>query len=368
MKIVTRGGHDWSARFPLIAAAVRKLPAREAVIDGEACVVDEQGRPSFCALQAWLAGEGREQGDGRLAFATFDLLWLDGRDTRALPLEERRELLEALVKDAPAPNSFSRASLAATKRDFDAIVAAARTSGLEGIVAEAPRVAVRGRTERRLEEGEVRPPAGLRDRRLDPDGRRAAGPGGADPRGDGEGVILRHAGRVGNGVRREDARAHSSRGLAPLAVDAPPIHVPKTPGARWVRPALVSRGRVRRVDARRQLATFELRGHARGQDDRGVRGRERRHPGRARGGSRRDPPHSAKSVARLKLSNPSKVLFPRDGLTKRDILDYYMAVAPVLLPTSAIARSRSSAGPTASTARPGTSRNVPSPLARLRQE
>jgi ATP-dependent DNA ligase len=47
VRLFTRGGHDWTTRFGGVAAAVRKLGAREAVLDGEVCVVNETGRPSF---------------------------------------------------------------------------------------------------------------------------------------------------------------------------------------------------------------------------------------------------------------------------------------------------------------------------------
>jgi bifunctional non-homologous end joining protein LigD len=133
VRLVTRGGHDWTTRFPIVAHAIRKLPVREAVLDGEACVVDEAGRPSFQALQAWLAGESV---GANLGYVTFDLLWVDGRDLRAAPIEERRELLEAIVAKAKAPLSFSRASAAANRTELARIVDAARTAGLEGIVAK----------------------------------------------------------------------------------------------------------------------------------------------------------------------------------------------------------------------------------------
>ena len=83
VRLITRGGHDWTTRFPIVARRIRKLPAREAVIDGEVCVVNDAGRPSFQALQAWLAGErDASEGHAALAYVAFDLLWLDGRDLR----------------------------------------------------------------------------------------------------------------------------------------------------------------------------------------------------------------------------------------------------------------------------------------------
>ncbi len=88
----TRRGLDWTKRFPLIANSAAKLNCRNAVLDGEAVVLDAKGRPDFPALQASLAAGGQDA----VAYV-FDLLFLDGRDLRSLPLSERRNALETLV-------------------------------------------------------------------------------------------------------------------------------------------------------------------------------------------------------------------------------------------------------------------------------
>ncbi|WP_158811382.1 RNA ligase family protein, partial [Beijerinckia sp. L45] len=92
--ICTRNGHDWTARFPAIAAALPGLKARSAVIDGEAVVLDEEGRSNFAELQAALTKHGAEAA----VMYAFDLLFLDGEDLRTKPLEERRALLAPLLK------------------------------------------------------------------------------------------------------------------------------------------------------------------------------------------------------------------------------------------------------------------------------
>jgi bifunctional non-homologous end joining protein LigD len=88
----TRRGHDWSDRFKPIAEAAAELFCRNAVIDGEAVVLDAKGRASFSALQADLAGGGNAA-----TLYAFDCLFLDGRDLRGLPLSDRREALERLI-------------------------------------------------------------------------------------------------------------------------------------------------------------------------------------------------------------------------------------------------------------------------------
>jgi bifunctional non-homologous end joining protein LigD len=76
----------------LVAADAAALPCHNAIIDGEAVVLDAEGRASFSALQADLAGGG----NAAMLYA-FDCLFLDGRDLRKLPLSERRDALEALI-------------------------------------------------------------------------------------------------------------------------------------------------------------------------------------------------------------------------------------------------------------------------------
>ena len=94
VRLVSRKGNDWTARFSPIAEAISQLRVREAVLDGEACIVDPLGRPSFQMLQGWLAGE---KVDGKIAFVVFDLLWLDGRDLRNYVFAPESGIFETLV-------------------------------------------------------------------------------------------------------------------------------------------------------------------------------------------------------------------------------------------------------------------------------
>jgi bifunctional non-homologous end joining protein LigD len=96
--IRSRNGHDFTARFPNIAAALLKLNVRSAVIDGEAVVLDDMGRSNFSELQADLTRHGSEQA---ILYA-FDLLFLDGEDLRAKPLADRREALGYLMRPSGA--------------------------------------------------------------------------------------------------------------------------------------------------------------------------------------------------------------------------------------------------------------------------
>src|SRR3984957_2892452 len=88
VRLYTRRAHDWTDRFRAAAESVGRLPPRECVVDGEACVLDDEGRPSFGGLQDWLASAavGKPKA-ANLVYAVFDLLWLHGRDPRPQALQ-----------------------------------------------------------------------------------------------------------------------------------------------------------------------------------------------------------------------------------------------------------------------------------------
>lgn len=99
-RILTRGGYDWAKRFPAIKQAARDLGPASFIIDGEAVVLDEQGRSDFNALQKSLGASGARSGrlvaDNAILYA-FDLLYLDGHDLRELPYRTRRHMLEEML-------------------------------------------------------------------------------------------------------------------------------------------------------------------------------------------------------------------------------------------------------------------------------
>jgi bifunctional non-homologous end joining protein LigD len=338
VRLRTRRSHDWTDRFVPIAQGVGKLGARECVIDGEACVVDDAGRPSFSALQEWLGGGTPH---ARIAFVAFDLLWLDGRDLRSEPIEVRRELLEKLVEGQGAPISFSRTVVG----ELDALLEGARRMGLEGLVAKRKGSAYSaGRTTQWLK---------LRfDKRQD-----CAIAGwiplagtttdvGALLLAVAEEGKLTFAGSVGTGF---DARTRRSLAvsLGPDAVDAPEVAgVPKggrMRAARWVRPRLccdVAFTEWTREGSMRHPRYMGLR------EDKTPLECVREGTVVERGAAVHeteaeadDPPKPQKpshaAPARPggpNLANPHKVLFPRDGITKQEIWDYVTAVAPAMLP------------------------------------
>ena len=333
VRLYTRRANDWTETFHPIADAISKLSVRECVVDGEACAVDETGKPSFGALQEWLGGGTSH---ARIGYAAFDLLWLDGRDLRREPIEGRRELLEKLLEGQGAPLSYSRA----VAGDIVQLLEAARQAGLEGLVAKRKGSAyVSGRTMQWLK---------LRfDRRQD-----CAIVGWIPMAGttDHVGALLLavaesgrfvFAGRVGTGFDDRMRATLAARLTASGAGkggrgrdrEVPIEGAPKIKDAHWVSPTLCCEcaftewTRDGSMRAPRYLGLREDKApldciREEGQQERVSE--ERPAPVAAR------PAHLRHQAP--KLANPTKVLFPRDGITKRDIWDYYTAVAPALLP------------------------------------
>jgi bifunctional non-homologous end joining protein LigD len=104
VKLLTRTGLDWTHKFgEEITGALASLSAQSAIIDGEVAVQGGSGATDFSLLQQDLS-EGRTD---RFTFYAFDLLYLDGFDISAAPLEKRKEALEGLLTGSPAALRYS---------------------------------------------------------------------------------------------------------------------------------------------------------------------------------------------------------------------------------------------------------------------
>ncbi len=131
VRIITRGGHDWTHRFPAIADAARSLGVSTAILDGEAVVLDEQGRSDFSGLQQSLGGRGGKTTSHEAIFMAFDLLYFDGHSFLETELTTRRHLLESLI-DTTGVIRLSEE----VDADGDALLRSACEHGLEGIIAK----------------------------------------------------------------------------------------------------------------------------------------------------------------------------------------------------------------------------------------
>jgi bifunctional non-homologous end joining protein LigD len=136
VKLQSRTGRDITAQFPEAAGLRQALGRRKAVFDGELVAFDDGGRPSFQQLQGRIHLASPELVRSRMklipvTLMLFDVLHLSGRNTRALPYEERRKLLEDLGLDGAnwqTPRYH--------RGEGSKLLAASREQGLEGVVAK----------------------------------------------------------------------------------------------------------------------------------------------------------------------------------------------------------------------------------------
>jgi bifunctional non-homologous end joining protein LigD len=124
--LYTKNGYDYTKRLPAIAAGVAALPARSAIIDGELTATDERGLPDFRALHL------RKRKEQHLCVWTFDLLELNGRDVRELPLEKRKYSLRKVLNKNPD----NRLRFSESFDEGEKLLASAESMGLEGIVSK----------------------------------------------------------------------------------------------------------------------------------------------------------------------------------------------------------------------------------------
>jgi len=106
VRLLTRKGLDWARKFPNVAAAVARVPAETALLDGEIVVENERGISDFAALQGAL----KDSRTDRFVYYVFDLFHLDGRDLRERPLLERKGELKHLLDRAKGVGDVIRYS------------------------------------------------------------------------------------------------------------------------------------------------------------------------------------------------------------------------------------------------------------------
>jgi bifunctional non-homologous end joining protein LigD len=337
VRMYSRNRKDWTAKFPGIARALAKLPAKSAWIDGEVVALQPNGVSSFQALQNALSGPAST----RLHFFAFDLPYLDGRDLREAPLLERKRALERLLARSPEAIRYSP-HVAGSGREFYEQGCRLKLEGVIAKRADSPYVSGRGRSwvkikcvmRQEMVIGGFTDPEGART------GLGALLLGVYEPGGK-----LRYSGRVGTGFNEKtltDLRRRLGKIEQDTAAFANPPRGWEARGAHWVKPALVAEvaftewtneGTLRhpsfqglRLDKRPRDVVRETPADApapAGKPARPPRAARRRSG--ARDGAKGEP-------GAVRLTHPDKVLYPEAGLTKRDLAAYYRAVAHWILP------------------------------------
>jgi bifunctional non-homologous end joining protein LigD len=336
-----RAGQVFTPRYPEIVTALRALPLDRFVLDGEVVALDERGRPSFQRLQNRMhltrpADVERARSTVPVSAVFFDALALDGRDLRRLPLAERKACLVLVV---PARGVIRYGDhVVGRGEDF---YAAASEQRVEGIVAK--RADSRYTGDRTRDWLKIK--CQLRQEFViggwtDPQG--ARGWFGALHLGVHESDGLVYAGKVGTGFDEKTLRRVWDR-LQPLARATSPFDA-GTPGGRghhWVEPTLVCEVRFTEWTEEGGIRHPAFLGLRDDKEPRAVRREEApTNPPAEPPAESVPPPAAPRSEAPatpavrgpVVITNPRKVFWPAEGYTKADLVGYYEAVAPWLLP------------------------------------
>jgi bifunctional non-homologous end joining protein LigD len=315
----TRKDQDYTQRFENVSKElVKALKTPDCVVDGEVCALDEEGRPSFSAMQQAKPGTP-------IVYYVFDLLEIEGEPIIDLPLEERRERLEKLLDKRNRTVRFSESF-----DDGDALLAAAEKQRLEGIMAK--RLGSKYLPGRRSHEWLKVKGHGRQEFVIAGYTRgkgRREGTLGSLVLATFQGGELAYAGNVGTGFNDREIDRLLKK-LKPLERDTPPFEsVPKMPRVKkgdvvWVEPRLV---------AEVEFVEWTHDGHLRAPSYKGLR------EDKDAAEVRREEPEPEPFPAEIRKgnrvftpSNVDKLFWPEQGITKGDLLSYYYRVAPVLIP------------------------------------
>jgi len=333
--LFTRNGHDWTSKLKSLARAIDALQLPDCWLDGEIVVQNDQGVPDFQALQNAFDTSRTQD----ILYYVFDLPYCDGHDLRAVPLRERRALLQRLLQAHPQSRVRYSEDFNAPPEELLDAMCRLRMEGLIGKKADS------AYTSRRS-------PAWIKLKCMQ---RQEFVIGGyTDPQGSriGFGSLLlglydeqgrlHYAGNVGTGFNDKLLQSLSAR-LEALRTDEMPFADKPTRGAgfgagggkpHWVKPKLVAEvsfgewtrdGRIRhpvfhglRTDKPAKAITREKPMHL------------EEAPAKRKAATKTRA--AAKLPAGLKVTNPERVIDPSTGITKLELVQYYARVAPLILP------------------------------------
>ena len=313
----TRNGKDWSDKFKALVKAAVKLPPG-CLMDGEAAALDDQGRPSFQLLQSTL----KERQGANLVFYAFDLLVDRGEDIRKLSTLERKERLAALLEGVGPPILYGDHVVGRGEALF-AEICKQRGEGIISKKANAPYRGTRTRDWLKIKciqrqefvivgWSESNKRRGFRSLLL----------------GVHESGKLRYAGKVGTGFNARLIEELMER-MAPLETDKAALEVPRADrkGAHWIKPKLVAEIAFTEVTddgVLRHPSFIALR------EDKPASQVVREVPKHLQKSEKKAERPTAESLG-IKITNPDRIIYPEDGLTKADLADYYAAIEPLIM-------------------------------------
>src|SRR4051794_34553315 len=317
----SRNELDLAPRFPAVAAALSKLNVPEVVIDGEIVVLDEQGAPRFQLLQ---------QGDRREILIVFDILWLDGEDLRKRAYDERRAVLEKTLKRTPAAikvaEKISTSGAEALER--------AKKSGWEGIIAKRRSSVYEARRSKEWLKIKAINEQELIVVGWNPSTHSEREIGSLHLAVMGDDGVLHYAGKVGTGFSYKQRvwwKDELSKDVVPASMvkDAPRERV-----ATWVRPRFVVQVAFTEWTSDNRLRHPSFLGL---RDDKKVGEVVKEEPvalakpSSKKAASKKSAKQTATAGDAVKITHPERVLYPRDGITKQDVADYYAAVSEPMI-------------------------------------
>jgi bifunctional non-homologous end joining protein LigD len=336
IRLFTRSGLEWTSRMPLIVRELGRLKVEGAVLDGEVVVLDAEGQSSFAKLQAAF-DEGASH---PLTYFVFDLLYLNGHNLRHEPLAKRKQILEQMLNSLAEHEVIRYGQHIETegKPIFDE----ACRLGAEGIVSKRSDSAyTSGRSKswikikciRRQEfviGGFTKPANGTEGI-------------GALVLGYYEGKKLIYAGRTGTGFTQANGRILRQRLEAMRQSKLPFVDVPAAAakGAIWIRPELVAEVQFSTWTADKLVRQASFKGLREDKKAADVR-REVPDPNlstkkAAASPHKREPASdpvikATPSKLGFRVTHPDKIVDPETGVTKQALIDYYLAVAPRMVP------------------------------------
>jgi bifunctional non-homologous end joining protein LigD len=340
VRLLTRRGQDWTEKFSKAASAAASLPLTQAILDGEMVVLDEKGVSDFQALQNFL----RNRQKGELTYFLFDILHYEGYDLTRVPLAERKELLRRLLPP-PEQGGTLRYSDHFTGRGEQVFQHACRFA-LEGIISKrAQSIYLQKRSSQWRKVKCLNRQEFVIGGFSDPGGGRS-----------GLGALLLgyyetprklvFSGKVGTGFSEEVLRELRRR-LEPLERASPPFVNPpagaEARGVHWVRPELVAEveftswtqdGRLRHPSykgLREDKAATEIRLEEAVEDPDRLSAPAENEPA-STGTSKRAARQAVPMVAGVRLSNPERILYPDQGVTKRALAEFYERIADFAVP------------------------------------
>ncbi|MFZ2804539.1 MAG: DNA ligase D [Patescibacteria group bacterium] len=304
--LYSRSGQSFNQKFSPVVEDLKTVNV-DAVFDGEVVALDAKGKPAFELLQ-----EYQKTGKGRLVYEVFDLLYLDGRDLRGLPLLERKRLLKSIL-----PNLSHVKYTDHVEKNGVALFTAAKRNGLEGVMAKDGQSTYQTgkrsgdwlKMKNVMEQEAVI--AGYTEPRR---GRKYLGAVILGVYRGGEFVYIGHTGGGSNDAMLRELKTKLSK----LEQRSSPFALPPKPNApvHWVKPTLVCEVKFQEWTSdgvMRQPIFLGLREDKSAHDV-----------------VKEEPRNAAKQP--FEFTHAEKVFWPKEKITKGDVLAYYHGVAKYILP------------------------------------